>query len=58
MTVNERLVVAGTIDQFDTAARRRDRSAMIAFLLAVELDEQQAAQTTDTILTNPQQYGF
>lgn len=58
MTVNERLFTAGTIEQFDSAARQRDRAAMIALLLAVELDEQQAAQTADTILLNPRQYSY
>ena len=58
MTVNERLVVAGSIDQFDAAARGRDRQAMIALLLAVQLDDQQAAHTTDSILSNPRQYGY
>ena len=58
MTVNERLLVAGTIEQFDTAARHRDRPAMIALLLGVELDEQQAADTTDTVLNSPAKYGY
>ena len=58
MTVNERLFVAGTIEQFDTAARHRDRSAMIALLLGVKLDEQQAADTTDAMLNNPTKYGY
>ena len=58
MTVNERLFVAGTLEHFDTAARHRDRSAMIALLLAVELGEQQAAHTTDAILNNPTKYGY
>ena len=58
MTVNERLFVAGTFEHFHAAARHRDRSAMIALLLAVELDEQQAAHTTDAILNNPTKYGY
>jgi hypothetical protein len=31
---------------------------MIALLLAVALDERQAAHTTDTILNNPSKYGY
>ena len=58
MTVNERLFVAGTFEHFHAAARHRDRSAMISLLLAVELAEQQAAYTTDTILNSSTKYGY
>ena len=58
MTVNERLFVADILDQFDDAARRRDRQAMIAYLHSVELPESQAAETTDAILANPSFYGL
>jgi hypothetical protein len=58
MTVNERLVLCGVIDQWDDAVRRRSRTEMIQVLRGVALSEQQAAQTTDATLQNPQKYGF
>ena len=58
MTVNERLMVGGIMEQFDAAARRRDRAAMISLLVRVELDEKQATWTTDTLLANPKHYGY
>jgi len=57
MTTNERLFVAGVLDQFDDAARKRDRATMIELLSRVELGEQ-AALIADTILANPTRYGF
>jgi hypothetical protein len=58
MTVNERLVVCGLIDQWDQAVRRRDRDAMITVLREVALSDEQAQQTTDAVLRDPQRYGF
>ena len=58
MTVNERLFSAGTLDQFDAAARRRDRITMIALLRSVALTEIEAAKTTDMILADPAFYGL
>jgi hypothetical protein len=58
MTVNERLVVAGLLEQFDAATRRRDRAAMMALLAQVDLDPEQAALTTETVLANPKRYGY
>ena len=58
MTVNERLFSAGILDQFDDAARRRDREAMLAYLRRVAMTDSQAAWTTDTILANPSFYGL
>lgn len=58
MTTNERMFVAGLLDDFDTAARRRDRSRMIAILLQVEFDHAEASSIVDTILSNPATYGF
>lgn len=55
MTVNERLFVAGILDQFDDAARRRDRQAMLAYLIRV-LPDKAATETTDAILANPRYY--
>jgi hypothetical protein len=58
MTVNERLFVAGVLDEFERAAFDRDRAAMISVLQRVELPSNQAAETTDTILSNPKRYGY
>jgi hypothetical protein len=58
MTVNERLVMSGLLDEFDTAARRRDRDTLIAILRKVALTEKGAAQTVDAILTSPSYYGY
>jgi len=58
MTVNERLFVAGLMDEFDGAARGRKRDAMIAILMKVALTQQGAEQTTDAILAHPSHYGY
>ena len=58
MTVNERLFSAGILVQFDDAARRRDRQAMLAYLRRVAMTDGQATETTDTILANPSFYGL
>jgi hypothetical protein len=57
MTTNERLYVAGLLDSFDEAARQRDRARMIEVLSEVELDDQ-ADQIADSILAEPERYGF
>jgi hypothetical protein len=58
MTVNERLVVSGQLAAWDAAVIRRDRAGMIEVLMSIELSAKQAAETTDTVLANPQKYGF
>ncbi len=58
MTVNERLFSANLLSAFDTAAKNRDREKMVEILLKVELTESQAQETTDTILENPEMYGY
>ncbi len=52
MTVNERLVAGGVLDEWDDAVRRRSRPEMIEILRGVAMTEQQAAQTTDAVLQN------
>jgi hypothetical protein len=56
MTLNERLFAAGLLDEFDAAARRRDREAMIAIFQQVALPSDGAAWSVDTILANPARY--
>jgi hypothetical protein len=56
MTVNERLSHVGTIDQWEAAARRRDRATMIRLLAEVEVPEPEL--TVDAVLTNPKKFGF
>ena len=56
MTVNERLIAAGLVEAFDAAARARDRSEMVSILSQVDVDY--AAWSADTILQNPEEYGF
>lgn len=56
MTVNERLFTAGLLDAFDAAARRRDRARMIELLSAVDVED--TARSVDTILANPERYGY
>lgn len=56
MTVNERLFCVGIIDQWDEAARRRDRDAMIRLLEQVEVPDPHL--TVDAVLLNPQKYGL
>jgi hypothetical protein len=58
MPLNEALCIAGLSDQFDRAAVRRDRAAMISLLRQVDLPETAAAETTDTILALPHRYGY
>jgi hypothetical protein len=57
MTVNERLFEAGLIPEWDAAARSRNRDKMVELLTKVDLGEQ-AERILDTVLSNPEQYGF
>jgi hypothetical protein len=58
MTVNERLFVSKLMDDFDAAARRRDREQMISILVRVDLSEEGASWSVDAILATPQKYGY
>ena len=58
MTVNERLYEAGLMKSFDKAVRRRNRAEIVEVLLQVELSPEQAAETTDAILSDPTRYGY
>jgi hypothetical protein len=57
MTTNERLVAANLFDEFDVAARNRERTKMIDLLSRVDLGSQ-ADAIVATILANPSNYGF
>lgn len=56
MTINERLFHVGILNKWKAAVRRRDRQEMIALLEQVEVTDPQL--TVDTVLTDPQAYGF
>jgi hypothetical protein len=56
MTVNERLFEAKMLDQWDAAARRRDREIMISILTNVEVPKPEL--NVDAILSNPKKFGF
>lgn len=58
MTVNERLFVLGLMAGFDQAARAKDRKVLIAILIKAEFSEDQAQQTVEMLLSNPERYGF
>jgi hypothetical protein len=56
MTVNERLSHVGIIDRWDGAARRRDRTAMVALLEQIEVPEPHLI--ADAVLADPKKCGF
>lgn len=56
MTVNEWLFHVGILDQWDAAAKRRDRNEMIGLLERMEAADPHV--TADTVLANPRAYGF
>jgi len=58
MTLNERLYSAGLLPEFENAVRRRDRDATIAALAKVGLSQAMAVWTADTVLANPEHYGY
>ena len=58
MTVNERLFVAGLVQQFDEAISSGDRPRAIGILLRVALSDASAGETVDAVLANPEKYGY
>jgi hypothetical protein len=54
MTVNERLLKAHLMDEFELAAGAKDRARMIDILARVDV----SAQTADAILADPRKYGL
>ena len=57
MTTNERFFEAGLLSDWDAAARSRHRERMIELLSRVDLGDQ-AEWIADTVLSNPEKYGF
>ncbi len=58
MTVNERLGVAGLMDEFDAAILSKDKAAAISILQQTELPVEAATETVTEILENPGMYGY
>ena len=58
MTVNERLIAAGSLDAYDIAARNRDLDSMVAILINVQLALTQARETSETVLADSAKYGY
>ncbi len=55
MTANERFYALGRLDQFDRAAKARDRATMIEIYNDAEIEGAEAC--VDEILANPEFYG-
>jgi len=58
MTVNERLFVAGLVEQFDAAIKSRDRRSAVELVRQLSMSESEAGATTDAVRANPTKYGF
>jgi len=56
MTANERFFALGWMEEFDSAARRRDRNIMIEIYRDAEVSNPE--ECVATILANPERYGF
>ena len=57
MTVNERLVAAGLLEEWERAAGGRDREAMVLLLVWTDLPRESAEATVDAVLGDPGKYG-
>jgi hypothetical protein len=58
MTVNERLFACGLLDDYEAAAKGRDRTKMIELLMDAAASREQAEWSVDTTLSNPSKYGY
>lgn len=58
MTTNERLGYFGLLEDFERAAKARDRDAMVAALQGAKFERKAAEGIADTTLANPAKYGF
>jgi hypothetical protein len=57
MTVNERLVEAGLLDDFDSAVRHENKDKMVALLVRVDIELHDAIRTAEEIISHPTRYG-
>jgi hypothetical protein len=57
MAINQQLAAVGLIDEWNAAAQRRDRSAMVALLKRVVPDAL-AEHIADRILASPEEFGL
>ena len=58
MTVNERLVHFGLLDEFEAAVRSRDAAAVQAVLVRARFTPKQALDTASAVLRTPERYGY
>ncbi len=58
MTVNECLVTAGLLDEFDAAIDSDDRRRAIQLLERVAMSRDSATSTVDTVVADPAKYGY
>ncbi len=58
MTVNERLFALDLFDEWDESVNSRNRNQMIQILSQCAMSQKQCEETADTLLENPQKYGF
>jgi hypothetical protein len=57
MTVNERLFVAGLLNQFDDAVRAGDRDKLVSLHVMVQIEPEGAEITADKVLSHPNRFG-
>jgi hypothetical protein len=58
MTVNERLLEAGLLDDWDKASHAKIASAMMDILIRVSITPDEAKKIVATVLANPQLYSL
>lgn len=56
MTVNERLVATGLLEEWDRAVHARDRETMLQIVRQIEVIPPEP--TVDAVLADPAKYGF
>ena len=58
MTLNEMLYEAGLMKDFDSAIRKKDKTALIRILKSVNIAEKSASKIIESIFSNPEKYGY
>ncbi len=58
MTVDERLFALGLLTEFDQAALMRNKDDMVEILIRARFSKSQAIETAETLLRDPEKYGF